>query len=332
MKFISLCIKEENLNITEWLKNEQQELEDYFNFILTLTDSQEIKNRMLKMNDDLICYVVDAPGRTKIPRILEGDDRSFNLPHRAVAFVREQSAVTKDRERYYEFKFGFAYRKKETNPGAKFHELNHNLASQLSMKIADGEILKFGSNIQSLDIVNDKFISKTGNFLDEALTDAIAKYYYENKCEKQDKPEYQTEYRRSGMTLFAEILLGNDLSNKDLLNAYLGSPEDLNKFNKKFKERTNFNFERILKMDFNSSKSLDNENISIIELIKLSVIYRIKSAKTKETLESEIKFLKSLNILEELKQCLSDDSIKELKTFLNTEYKSAEEKFQPLEI
>lgn len=332
MKFISLCIKEKNLEIAEWLKNEQQELEDYFNFILTLTDSQEIKDRMLKMNDDLICYVVDAPRRTKIPKILEGSDRSFNLPLRAAAFVREQSVKMKDGEKYYETKCGFAYRKKDNNAGTKFHELNHNLARQLSMKIADGEIIKFGTNIQSLDITNDKFVSKTGNFLDEALTDAIAKYYYDKKYEKQDKPEYQTEYRRSGMTLFAQILLGSDLSNKDLLNAYLGSPEDLNKFNKKFKEITNFDFGRILKLDFDSSKSLDNENISIIELIKLSVTFRIKSAKTKEALESEIKFLQSLNILEELKQCLSDASIKELKTFLNIECKRAIEKFKPLKI
>ena len=183
MKFTNLCIKEENININDWINKEQLELEDYFNFVLTLTSRQDIIDRMLKMKEDLICYVVDSPSKTKIPRILEGKDRSFNLPHRADAFVREQVVVEKEDLKYYETKCGFAYTIQDTNPGTKFHELNHNISRQLSMPVADGEIMKSGTNIQVLDLDNDKFIAKTGNFLDEALTDAIAKYYYDKKYE-----------------------------------------------------------------------------------------------------------------------------------------------------
>lgn len=330
MKFVSLCIKEENLDIADWMINEQEELEDYFNFVLTLTDKQEIKDRMIKMKEDLICYVVDAPGRTKIPRVLEGEDRSFILPVRAAAFVREQNIVENNDSKYYETKCGFAYRKKDSNPGIKFHEMNHNLSRQLSMQISDGEIMKSGTNIQILDLGNDKFISRTGNFLDEAITDAIAKYYYDKKYEKQEKPEYTSEYSRQGMTLFAQILLGENLSNKDLINAYLGSPEDLIEFKKKFKATTNFDFGRILKMHWDGTKSIDNENIPIEELIKLAVTYHINSATSEVELETEIAYLQSLNIVEELKQCCADDIIEDIKSFLNNECINARDKFKSL--
>ena len=63
---------------------------------------------------------------------------------------------------------------------------------------------------------------------------------------------------------------------------------------------------------------------------KLAVTYRVNSAKTEVELESEIKFLQSLNILQELKQCCTDDTVQDLKSFLNTECKSAREKFKAI--
>ena len=60
MEFKNLCQKPEYQNITDWMNEQQQELDEYFNFVLSLTDRPDIKNRILKMKEDLICYIVDS--------------------------------------------------------------------------------------------------------------------------------------------------------------------------------------------------------------------------------------------------------------------------------
>lgn len=206
---------------------------------------------------------------------MEGEDCSFRLPNRAIAFVREQVSIQNNDTQYYEFKQGLAYRVQEIykNTGTKFHELNHCISSQLSMINDYGEVYKSGTLIYSL--VDDSFVNKTKNFLNEALTDAIAKHYYDNIYEHPDKTKYNGEYCRQGMTLFGQILLGENLSNTDLINAYLGNEVDLLKFETQFNEITGCDFRKVLKMDLDTAKSIDGENIPIDELVKIAVSYRI---------------------------------------------------------
>lgn len=329
MEFKNLCQKPEYQDITAWMNEQKQEMEEYINFVLSLTDRPDIKNRILKMKEDLICYIVDSK-RPKIPRILTGNDCSFSLPYRAVAFVREQLEVVADDEKRYDIKCGLAYRIDDTNPGVKFHELNHNISQQLSMQVANGNIMKWGTEILVYDLDNDKWIFRTGDFLCEALTDAIAKYYYEKKYETTDKSRYSGAYREQCVTLFGEILLGRDLSNKDLINAYLGDPEDLRKFVIKFSSVTGFDFNQILKMSTNIQSSIDNVFISDMKLIKLAISYRINSATNEDELDTEIKFLQSLNILQELKANKYESQ--DLQLFLNSECENARQKLGALSL
>lgn len=255
---------------------------------------------------------------------MEGEDCSFRLPNRAIAFVREQVSIQNNDTQYYEFKQGLAYRVQEIykNTGTKFHELNHCISSQLSMINDYGEVYKSGTLIYSL--VDDSFVNKTKNFLNEALTDAIAKHYYDNIYEHPDKTKYNGEYCRQGMTLFGQILLGENLSNTDLINAYLGNEVDLLKFETQFNEITGCDFRKVLKMDLDTAKSIDGENIPIDELVKIAVSYRVNSASTEGELKSEIKFLQSLDILNNLKTCCSNEKLDNLKSSLNKECKNAE--------
>ena len=138
MEIKNLCIKEENKEIEEWLKKEEQELEDYFQFVEGLVDRKDIKDRMKQMKDELIVYVVDS-NEMKIPRVLEGKNRSFVLPDRADAFVREQSKTKKDGKDCYIIKCGFAYRKKDYNGAVKFQAFSRGVDARF---IFHAEVIK----------------------------------------------------------------------------------------------------------------------------------------------------------------------------------------------
>lgn len=313
MKFESLCVKDENKNIETWMENEKQELEDYFEFVERLIDRKDIKDRMRQMKNNLIVYIVDS-NKTRIPRVLEGKDRSFVLPDRAAAFVREQSIEKKADGDCYLIKCGFAYRKNDYNGAIKFHELNHNLSRQLEIDIENGAISKSGTVISVLDLENDKFVDKTKNFIDECLTDAIAKYYYEKQC-KNDF-EYGSEYSRQGMTLFGEILLGKDLSDKDALNAYFGTPVDLLKFETKFYQKTGVDFRKILKQDYKYNQSLDGENMPTDQLLKLAIKYRLNCAENQEEKEDEARFLLGIDFEKELSVGFTTEQRLDIQKFL----------------
>lgn len=67
MELVNLCVKDENKSIDNLLNKERQEMDEYINFVYSLTDRQDIKDRILMMKEDLMCYVIDSIYTTKIP-------------------------------------------------------------------------------------------------------------------------------------------------------------------------------------------------------------------------------------------------------------------------
>lgn len=272
-------------------KNYLKLLADYSEFVCGLV-GEDTKKKILKCQDDLICYIVD--GGTQIPRSFDGVEKTFRMPSRAVAFVREEKK--EDSTNLKHLKQGLAVRYNEWNLGAICHEANHCFAKPLTFNDEEGEVVKLGLNLAKIE--NDKFVAKTGNLIDEGVTDAIAEYFYEEKIRVKDTnlPEYSTVYSQRKA---CSILLGKDLSNKKFLSAYFGDKEELFDFVEEFDEvmkDEGVKFRDVLKSDFDYNECIDGVNFRNEELTSIFSIYQLKKCKSDKELDETKKWLDELGV------------------------------------
>ena len=286
-------------------------VEDYFTFLCSIIDDEKLKNKFKAILNDTICYIVDK--KTLIPRNLNGKDKSFFIPYRAVSFVREQFS-SENNPNVEKIKNGIAIFFNEKNVGIICHEMNHAYAKPLEIIDQEGTVVKSGLLLQKQH--NDKLKRITGDLLDEGITDAIAKYYHENYKDNLEEvcgPQspYRAEY--DTLTQVCEILLGKDLSNKSLLNAYFGDVEALKLFMSEFDEimkEDNITFRDLLKSSWKYEDCIDGVNYSDVELTYYFSKYQIKKCKDKEQLEETKEWLleKGINVdnLQKLRQMEMD--------------------------
>ena len=127
---INNLIEKNPLTEDEWetyKKETSKEFDDYFSFVLSLSGSDEISEKMLTNYNNLEIFVTDSK-KTLIPRFLRGKDRSFFNPHRAISFNYKQDRVNNNGKEIDKLTQGLSYRYDDKLKGIKYHELNHNLS------------------------------------------------------------------------------------------------------------------------------------------------------------------------------------------------------------
>lgn len=288
-------IEKNPLTNEEWKKYKEEtskEFDDYFSFVLSLSGSEEIHEKMLKNYSNLEIFVTDSK-KTLIPRFLCGNDRSFFNPHRAISFNYKQDRVNNNGKEIDKLTQGLSYRYDDKLKGIKYHELNHNLSNINEFEQVDGNIYKYGLRFFRFDANEDIITPITGDFINEGMTDAIAKYYYD-KNKLPDDVSYSNGY--DNINQFMSILLGKDLSNQLLLNAYFGDMKDFAKFEKHFDEvmqGEKITFKDLCKMDINYANAIDGFFLDDDKLIIIACKYRINQCKTQEDLANEFDFIKT---------------------------------------
>ena len=299
------------LSDSEWSRYKEKtttELNQYFNFLLSLTDRDDIHEKMQKNFDSLECFILDSK-RTLIPRIFNGKDGSFRLPHRAVAFTYKQESIGDPANKDDKITQGLAFRIDDPNKGVKFHEMNHSISNENSFKQVDRHIYKYGLRLEYYKEKDDSMYNLTGNLINEGVTDAISKYYYDKQNYTDESGKcipYTTSY--DGINKAMSIMLGKDLSNKLLLNAYFGSMKDFDIFAKHFKDlmwKDDITFMTISKLDFSYSNTEDDVYFSDEELLLIACKYRINLAESINNLEDEYNFIKGFELNKDIKEKLT---------------------------
>lgn len=270
----------------------------YNNFLASNINNEKILNKMATVYNNMEGYIVDR--RSEIPRYFNGEYSPFTLPHRAVHFIREQGGSNEYNNYMDEVKHGIAIFFKEENPAAIIHETNHSYSGTTYFQNIEGGVYKSGLNIQVIE--NDEFVAKTGNIMDEGMTDAIAKYFYENNREDISKiygqtPEYNTNY--SGIARACEVLLGKNLSNKIFLDAYFGDINDLVNFQNHFDnvmKPENITFNDLLQADFSKTSKEGNVDYSDNGLLYYACQYQLRSCENEQQRSETLQWFKEKNI------------------------------------
>ena len=266
-------------------------LEDYVKFLTSKVDEKTGKELRQKFNDT-ICYIVD--NSTLIPRNIYGENKPFIIPHRADAFVRETIPDEAEPELLH-LKSGIAIRHKEYMMGTFCHEMNHVFSGASQFRAVDGEVRKDGLRLKI--IKNDDFVNLTGNLIDEGVTDAIAAYYYNSHSDFFKEifgsfPEFSGGYDPTRKA--CEILLGKDLSNKTLLNAYFGDKEALEAFEKEFDsvmQDEGIHFSDLLKSSYEYRDWVDGVNYSDAQLTYYFSKYQLKICSNEKELQEKWQWL-----------------------------------------
>ncbi len=282
-------------------------LEDYFKFLTSKVDKKTGEGLKQKYNDT-ICYIADRS--TPLPRTLNGENKSFILPARAVSFVRDSYADNSD-PKLTHLKGGIALFYKEYMMGTLCHEMNHTFARASQFSDVEGGEIKEGLNLSV--IKNDKFVYLTGNLMDEGITDAIAAYYYNSHADFIKEifgscPVYNCAY--NSIRQACEILLGKDLSNKTLLNAYFGDKEAMQAFEKEFDEvmkDEGIHFADILKTSFEYKDCIDGVNYTDRQLTYYFSKYQLKTCSNEKELHEKMQWLNEKGVTEEFLKTFNDE-------------------------
>ncbi len=300
MEFVNLCQNYDAQKVESYKAVQESEIRQYLEFVLSLIKEQRIKDKITTNFNNIVVYILDKM-TTEVPRNFYGKNRPTKIP-RAAAFVREQIKNEANGVVFDTIIKGIGLRIQEKNQGAAFHELNHAIAGDSVAIQEEGALFKGGMKVAKLNLAQDKYEELTGNLIDESLTDAIAYHYYKqnNKRYTDDKGNiipYRTAY--DSVRLFSTILLGENLSNQNLLNAYFGSVEDLKLFVQEFDRvvnQPNISFKEILKNNFDLPNLGGGISFSDAQLIRLACIYRVNLCTTIDQLEKEERFIKSVGV------------------------------------
>ncbi len=274
-------------------------LKDYYNFLTSKVDDQ-MKEKLSQVYDDMICYVVDRSNL--IPRTLYGESKPFIIPHRADTFVRETIPDEVDPQLIH-LKSGIALFYKEYMMGTFCHEMNHAFSGASQFSIAEDGVRKDGLKLRV--VKNDNFVDITGNLIDEGITDAIAAYYYNTHSDFikevfDNCPNYSCAY--DSLRSACEILLGKDLSNKKLLDAYFGDEKAMSAFEKEFDEvmkDEGIRFSDILKASFDYEDSVDGASYTDQQLRYYFSKYQLNTCKNEQELQEKWQWLKEKGVTEE---------------------------------
>lgn len=300
MEFVNLCQNYDAQKVAAYKAMQESEIKKYLEFVLSLVKDQKIIDKITTNFNNIVVYILDKMS-TEVPRNFYGKNSPIKIA-RAAAFVREQIKNEANGVVFDTVTKGIGLRIQEKNQGAAFHELNHAIAGDPVAIQEEGALYKDGMVVAKLNLAQDKYEALTGNLINESLTDAISYHYYKqnNKRYADDKGNiipYRTAY--DSVRLFSTILLGENLSNQKLLNAYFGSVEDLKLFVQEFDSvvnQPNISFKEILKNSFEYKDNVGSITFSDAQLIRLACIYRANMCKTIEQLEKEEQFIKSVGI------------------------------------
>ncbi len=281
-------------------------LKDYYSFLISKVDDKT-KEKLTQIYKDTTCYIVDRSNL--IPRVLNGENKPFIIPARAVSFIRE-STPDETESQLIHLKNGIALFYKEYMMGAFCHEMNHSFSKATEYRDVEGEVMKGGLNLSV--IKNDKFVYLTGNLMDEGVTDAIAAYYYTSHADFIKEvfgncPNYNCAY--NSLRLPCEILLGKDLSNKMLLNAYFGDKEAMKAFEKDFDEvmkDEGIHFADILKTSFEYKDCIDGVNYTDRQLLYYFTKYQLNTCKNEQELQEKWQWLNEKGVTEEFINSFDD--------------------------
>lgn len=306
---INNLLTKNQLSNEEWetYKNQvQKEFDDYFMFVSSLIDNNNTKEKINNTYKNIETFVVDRKS-TLIPRYTNGRNDSFCLPYRAVAFIYNQNEIEDD-EKLIKTTGGIAYLFQDNNLGTKIHELNHALSTPQLFYEKDNNVYKAGLRLGIYNKQSDTINRISGNLLDEGITDAIAKYYYDKYLVNKDSQAYpSTPYSKINQAI--TIMLGKDLSNKLLINAYYGTYDDYQKFEQHFNnvmQGENINFQDLSKIDYKYENCIDGFNLSDDELMIIATKYRINQCENEEELYNEFDFIKGFEFSDEMKKQVID--------------------------
>lgn len=269
--------------------------DNYYNFILNLVTSKDIQKKITTIFHNMQCYIVD--NQSLIPRNFNGKIYEFKLPNRAVSFISEQNYDKNDHNISY-IKMGLAIRFGEKNPYIICHELNHCFSKPIQLVDDENLVLKFGFHLQKDQ--NNRFINISGTYIDEGMSDAIAKIYYEQVSNDLAKSvPYDTHYTKCGITQACEILLGKGMSNKLVLNAFFGDMNDLNIFSTHFDkvmEKYHIKFMDLLKISHDKNYSINNVNFSYQEILYYFCMYQLNNCNNSQEREETMRWFKEKDI------------------------------------
>ena len=278
---------------------------DYSNFVVSLTSDSVIKEKIEQITNDMVCYVVEYSDT--IPRNLLGTEKPFKLgqlPFSGVSFIRESVSEESDPNLVH-LKQGIAILGFKCRLGIFCHEMNHAFSKALGYKNMEGEVYKEGLCLYVIE--NDKFRRLTGNMMDEGVTDAISAYYYNThrdffkKVFGSDSP-YSENSAYDSMRDACEVLLGKDLSNQLLINAYYGDKNAMKTFEEQFDsvmKDEGVHFAEILKTGFDYKDCIDGVNFSDPQLKYYFSKYQLNMCKTEKERRETWAWLKEKGVTED---------------------------------
>ena len=257
----------------------------FYEFLLARVSSDAVKERMKYVYDNLSLFLVEEG--TIIPRTRDGRDFSVPMPNRGGVYIVEDITTTLDENKRLNaaIKPAVAIKPKGHSIATFIHELSHAFSSTMKYSDADGAFYKCG--LDNKEMKNGEFENRSGDFLNEGMTDAIAKIFYDMHIEeiKQDfpkkqkigKPKYNFPVGYDSIWPLMDML-GEGLSNKLLMDAYFGGKEELLAFENHFDEL--MKDEGITFKELNSlyyeTYTYEGEDSDLSKLKRYALIYKQK--------------------------------------------------------
>lgn len=229
-KFNEETLRQKTVLCEKWI-------EKFYNFVVSRVDNPEIKKRIRYVYENLTIYTA-TQGKTMLPSYYNGRNDSFTMNKPGLFFQENcETRIGEDNHSYTYVTPAVAIDSSLSQPATFLHETAHAFA--YAMKYLDEEGGFYKGGLRIYQIHNDCFQSKSGNLLDEGMTEAITKLFLQENFEElsQDFPQMKSAEPKgayNSTNVLYEMLDGGN--NTLLIAAYFGGVEEYRAFEKHFDE------------------------------------------------------------------------------------------------
>ncbi len=277
---------------TKWAKR-------YYEFLLKYIKNDTIKDRMKHALNNTTEFFVEVG--TTIPRTRDCRDASCPMPpHTSGVYVVQDitTNLESDGKKYGTITPAIALLYDRLKwPDTFLHEITHVFSELLKFLSEENAVYKFGLSYSVRE--SNMFQSKSGNWLNEGLTDALASIFFDENYDeivedfgvKIINPSKKKTYASGYDSHLPMKIMLLDMSNELLINAYFGEKEDLRAFADDFDEvmkNENITFEELNKINN------DDNSANPDKLLYYACRYALYKCKTKEARKKKIEEFKEI--------------------------------------